>query len=80
MKVASSWPPKLWMTRTKVGKIRHEVVVTKFNALSRHLLWEYEKHQPGFKQDALEYTYEALPQRMLGILILFPHPHELVFT
>jgi len=44
VKVALSWTLKLWMKCTEVGRIRHEVAVTKFNALSRHLLWEYEKH------------------------------------
>lgn len=34
--------------------------------------------QPGFKQDAFDYRYEALPQRMFGTLTLFPPLHELV--
>lgn len=42
---ALSWPLKVWTTRSEVWRIRHEPVVTKFNALSWYLLWQYEKRQ-----------------------------------
>jgi len=89
VKVALGWPLKLWRvlrweeygTKWPWPNLMHypDICFGSTRSTMKELS-RWSLSQPGFKQDAFDYRYEALPQRMLGTLTLLPHLHELVFT